>query len=128
MSVVNKKDGDATRFTLSASWVDLEQPELRPAHLVLRSGTHDTSSLFPKLVADEDDKTIEGTARLDGIVGAQFIQSIMVRGADIEMTSNGGRNLALSLPGPVPNLVRASYLNCSGDLFRPVGEGRVDPR
>ncbi|MEO1205765.1 MAG: hypothetical protein AAFV45_05480 [Pseudomonadota bacterium] len=121
--VVGLRDETATRFSLKATWTDLTQPDRGLEDVVLKTGTLDTKVLFPT-VRKLAQGTVETSAQLDGIQGARFIQSIMVAGANITLRDDAGKPLTLSLPGPVPNLVRASYLNCSGDLFRPVGESR----
>lgn len=123
VSIVALRAQTAVRFSLKVTWMDLTQADRQPATVMLKSGTHNSTQLFPK-PSQVADHTIETSARLDGLKGASFIQSIMISGASIVLTDADQKTLPLNLPGPVPHLVRASYLNCSGDLFRPVGETR----
>lgn len=48
-----------------------------------------------------------------------LIQELMVSGAILEVTLEGGETGSIQIPGPMPQSVRAGYLNCAGDLFRP---------
>lgn len=125
VTVLGVRDTKATRFSLQATWSDLKQPDRTPKTISLQNETMDTAQLFPA-PTPAPQGGIETTAELKGIEGARFIQSVMVGGASITLTDRAGSALKLDLPGPMPQVVRASYLNCSGDLFRPIGESRRD--
>lgn len=58
----------------------------------------------------------------DGI--AMMIQRLMIGGGKFSCSPAGPGSVALVIPGPLPNQVRAAYLNCAGDLFRPEDEER----
>jgi hypothetical protein len=122
-SVVAMRDDTATRFILEARWRNLKQAQHAPDTLVFKTGTGETSADFPK-ASPVAPQMLRTSARLSGIEGARFIQGVMVSGGMIDLRSTSGQTLALDLPGPMPQLVRASYLNCAGDLFRPQGETR----
>lgn len=47
-----------------------------------------------------------------------FIHELMVQGMRATVTFAKG-DVALNIPGPLSASVRASYLNCAGDLYRP---------
>lgn len=47
-----------------------------------------------------------------------FIHELMLQGTRATVTA-AGRELAINIPGPLSASVRASYLNCAGDLYRP---------
>lgn len=126
ISVVGLRDQTATRFMIEARPSKSGQGAAKPASLVLRTGTLDSSSLFPP-PSETAGQSLVTSARLEPVTGARFIQSVMVAGADVDVALASGDALALALPGPMPQLVRASYLNCAGDLFRPEGEGRRPP-
>jgi len=134
-SVVNHKDGPATRFELTTFWQDTREPDLAPADARLVTATLDSAEMFTDKARTAPAASAATTqqggpaphvkeARLDGLTGARLVQSLMVGGGRLSLTAKDGQTLELNMPGPMPNLIRASYLNCAGDLFRPEGESR----
>lgn len=47
-----------------------------------------------------------------------FIHELMLRGTRIAVVM-AQRDVTIDLPGPLSASVRAAYLNCAGDLYRP---------
>lgn len=123
IAVVALRDQTATRFLIEARRANTGQSDSRPVGLALQTETLDSTEAFPP-PSPAADGALATSQRLDTVIGAMFIQSVMVGGASVDVEMSGGDKLTLSLPGPMPQLVRASYLNCAGDLFRPEGEGR----
>lgn len=48
-----------------------------------------------------------------------FLRDLMVQGAAVVVTRSGGTTQTIDIAGPLPHSVRAAYLNCAGDLYRP---------
>lgn len=48
---------------------------------------------------------------------AEYMRFIAVQGADL-CVARGDEVTTGSVPGPLPNQVRAAFLNCTGDLYR----------
>jgi hypothetical protein len=114
------KDGRATffLFSIQATGADAAIVPLESAALL--TSTHDTAKDFSKLLLAENGR-YEARARLEGFSGASFMQGIMV-GGTITIKTTAGEVLSFALPAPMPQNVRAAYLNCAGDLFRPDNE------
>jgi len=116
--VVALKAGPATEFELAATWLDrFDQPH-SVGSFRLKSPTLDSANSFPAVSKDGPGQA-RTRAKLEGIEGARFIQGLMVGGGSLWLTDASGEKLSFEIPGPMPNQVRASYLNCAGDLFRP---------
>lgn len=47
------------------------------------------------------------------------IQELMIAGAVLVATRADGNSERIDIKGPLPASVRAAYLNCAGDLYRP---------
>lgn len=128
VKVIAMRAAGGVTFQLRGSWTKPghgEHGEAAPRTLLLQTGTWRSNDHFPAATTTATDPdTIATQAALPGITGARFIQSVMISGATVEMTNAAGETLKLDLPGPLPQRVRASYLNCTGDLYRPVGESR----
>lgn len=119
VSVIALRANRHVTFVVRANWTRTLHPGLQPSALVMQTGTMVSSNMFPA-AEPTPDGGLETRASLPGVLGARFIQSVMVAGGRIELESRDGSKLALELPGPLPQLVRASYLNCAGDLYRPI--------
>jgi hypothetical protein len=117
--VVAFREGDATAFAVRARTVP-SSPEITGVRLI--TATHDTAADFPKARMITDGM-IETRTVMEGFSGSSFAQSLMVTGGRFEVTFRGGQTLAYDLPRPMPHSVRQAYLNCAGDLFRPLPEG-----
>ncbi|MDX2259789.1 MAG: hypothetical protein NW205_12860 [Hyphomicrobiaceae bacterium] len=110
--------GGGTVFLLAGQWATSSGASEPIADLALASSRLDTRSAFgPASTTADGGISMEGA--LDQVAGALFIQSVMVGGARIELLARNGARLHLEIAGPLPQSVRASYLNCSGDLYRP---------
>lgn len=48
----------------------------------------------------------------------EFIRQTMTFGIDVEVSTSSAAEI-LKVQGPVPPSIRAAYLNCAGDLYRP---------
>lgn len=46
-----------------------------------------------------------------------LMQSLLVGGGEATVATVDGNTVRVIIPGPAPHSVRASYLNCSGDMF-----------
>jgi hypothetical protein len=65
--------------------------------------------------------TAQGTERRMSAADAKvtaFIQELMLRGTRAVVVTSR-RDIAVEVPGPLSASVRAAYLNCAGDLYRP---------
>lgn len=107
---------DGTAFEISAAALP-GTAALNLASLALVSGGFDTARSFPSPRLEQG-RLVTRTP-LPGFEGTEFIRGLMVEGARLELIDAAGRSLALSLLGPVPHSVRASYLACAGDLVGP---------
>jgi hypothetical protein len=112
--------GGGTVFLLGGRWMATGGAVEPLADIALASGRLDTRATFGP-VTETGDGGIATEGALDQVTGALFIQSVMVGGARIELKARSGQRLDLEIAGPVSQSVRASYLNCSGDLYRPTG-------
>lgn len=117
-SVTAYRDGLETVFAVSAHWPDTSGAPLTLDTLRLVTSSHDTTKDFPKPAAVASG-LFEMRARLEGFSGASFVQGMMVGGGTFEVAAKGGRTVSIALPSPMPQNIRAAYLNCAGDLFRP---------
>ncbi len=50
--------------------------------------------------------------------GAQVMHALMVHGLQLKVEDGHGRIFAFGGPRPMPQNVRATYLNCTGDMYR----------
>ena len=99
----------AREFSLSAR---------APASLLgISLETQDATSatLLPRPVI-EPDGTLDARGPIPGITGSDFVRSLMVGGGTLHATLSGGRGIVIGLPGPFSQQVRASCINCAGDL------------
>ena len=74
-----------------------------------------TATLLPHPVI-EPDGSLVARGPIPGNAGSDFVRSLMVGGGTLRATLDGGHEHVIGLPGPLSQQVRASYLNCAGDL------------
>ncbi len=89
---------------------------IAPRTITLQTASHDTRALTG---IEREPGCIAFAGPLPGDEGAGLVRELMVSGGTVELASDGEPPRRLSVPGPLPQLVRASYLNCAGDLYRP---------
>jgi len=70
------------------------------------------------LQRDGDERKFEASARLSSSDVAKLFQQLLVGGADISIRTSK-ETYEWRLQGPASQSVRAAYLMCSGDLYRP---------
>ena len=116
--IVLQRTGDTAEWVVSVRDPQLPASGPPPSDLGLKTVSHDTRTTFsaPK-VGDTGSFEVRGT--LEGLDGSTFIQEIMIQGATIAIADASGRRAQWAFTGPLPQAVRASYLMCAGDLFRP---------
>ena len=108
-----------TRFVLSASWPTPGGAGFRTlTSSFMATGRFSTEALFGKPVARQDG-AFETTGALPANEGDVLMRDVMMSGAAVTLEDQDGERLTLAIPGPVSPSVRASYLNCAGDMFRP---------
>lgn len=115
---IRKLDGPAegTEFRVSAKLVG--KVGNGPAGLSVRTATSGTTADFAAQPDYPGGVTLTG--QLPPTEGAMFMQQLMVSGARAMLTYKGSaKPVEVTIPGPAPQSVRAAYLNCAGDLFRP---------
>ena len=74
-----------------------------------------TATLLPRPVVGLDG-SINSRGPIPGLTGSDFVRSLMVGGGTLRATIDGGPEYVVRLPGPFSQQVRASYINCAGDL------------
>jgi hypothetical protein len=84
------------------------------ADVRLATASQDTSRLITGPASDGSWRGVP-----DPTAGAMLWQELMIGGARITIGGPTERPRRLVVPGPLPQQVRASYLNCAGDLFGP---------
>ena len=81
----------------------------------LTTGDTNTATAF-----DPPQRRADGsvTARgvLPGLAGSEFIRSLLVEGGSLEIVHEDSSKSTIVIPGPLSQAVRATYLNCAGDL------------
>lgn len=116
IALVARKSAAGVMFHLEAIVTD--RPGLiAPRTITLLTASHDTRALTA--IERREPDRIAFAGPLPGDEGAGLVRELMVSGGTIEVVSDGVPPRRLSVPGPLPHLVRASYLNCAGDLYRP---------
>lgn len=121
IGVLLMKENAATVFEISGTWISESGAPRSIDDFSLRSTGLDTRTLFPPLQQTADGRASTRKS-LPGFEGTEFIRNLMVGGATITLMSKAGARLDLTLPGPLSQSIRASYLNCAGDLIRPAEE------
>jgi hypothetical protein len=115
----DEKAERGTRFVLSASWPKPGGASYRSLKsMSLTAGATSTEASLGQPVARQGG-VFETSGTLPASDGDIFMRDLMIGGAAIALQDQDGDQLALAIPGPVSQSVRASYLNCAGDLFRP---------
>lgn len=115
IALVARKSATGVMFHLEAIVTD--RPGLiAPRTITLQTASHDTRALTG---IEREPGRIAFAGPLPGDEGAGLVRELMVSGGTVEIASDGEPPRRLSAPGPLPQLVRASYLNCAGDLYRP---------
>ncbi len=117
-SVIGFKSSSGNAFELSAVLRDRYDRPLPARSFELDTATLKSVEAFDPPTPDKDGRSSTRKV-LEGITGARFIQGYMVSGGALRLTNPDGAVVTFDIPGPMPNSIRASYLNCSGDLFRP---------
>ncbi len=116
--IVLHRMGDTAQWVVEVIGPTLTAGGPSPHDLGVKTASHDTRKNFSKPVSLASG-SFEVRGSLEGLEGSTFIQEIMVQGATIGVTPAAGDSVQLILSGPLPQPVRASYLMCAGDLFRP---------
>ena len=114
--VIAFREGDVTAFAVRA------RPGGNTAPITtvrLTTASHDTAKLFPPATSLPHG-AVETRAVLEGFTGSSFAQELMVMGGRFEVIATDGKTITYDLPRPMPHGIRQAYLNCAGDLFRPV--------
>jgi hypothetical protein len=99
------------QFVLSARAEDT----LRLNGIVLETGGASTETLLGRPLV-EPGGTVLARGVIAGFTGSDFMRSLMVGGGMLTLGVEAGRAISISLPGPFSQQVRASYINCAGDL------------
>ncbi len=74
-----------------------------------------TTTLLPHAVM-EPGGALSARGPIPGLTGSDFVRSLMVGGGTLRATFDDGRQRIIGLAGPFSQQVRASYINCAGDL------------
>lgn len=114
VSVLNRKTGEGSEFAVSVEGAD----EVRS--LSVSAGDVRDGAGFAPLIKTGNSR-FERTRTFTPDDGAMFIQSLMVGGGTLSFELQDRVRVDVVIPGPLPQSVRASYLNCAGDLMRPEG-------
>jgi hypothetical protein len=77
-----------------------------------------TQDPLPKFAAAHSDTAVALQAPADSPEATDFLRRAMIAGVRVDMGYQGLQQ-RLEINGPVPQSVRAAYLNCAGDLYRP---------
>lgn len=116
---IRKAPGDADRseFRISAA------PTSGKTTVAITGLSVRTAGLAPT-EAFKSERDVSGALTLTGALpptdGAMFMQQLLVGGGTATLAINGDpASIDIAIPGPAPQSVRAAYLNCAGDLFRP---------
>ncbi len=117
-----RKDDKAelgTRFVLSASWPKPDAAGFRTVTaLSLTAGATSTGAAFGAPVA-RNGGVFEASGTLPATSSDVMMRDLMIGGAVIDLQDQSGEQRALAIPGPMAQSIRAIYLNCAGDMFRP---------
>lgn len=124
LDVVTLRDAEGTTFDLSVFWRDRYDRPQPITSFQLETSTLNSADRFPAVARGGDDGKLSTRMALDQLTGAQFIQGLMVSGGTLTVRDSEGMTHGFDVPGPMANLIRASYLNCSGDLYRPLPVAR----
>lgn len=117
--LVLQKRATATSFRVVARWSGDEMPKPGIVDVRLDTVTQSTvDRLAPVAAPPSWDYAAEG--EIAGLDGALLVRELMVSGVRISLRTSPREQRVSEVPGPLPQLVRAAYLNCAGDLFRPV--------
>lgn len=116
VSLVAYKSGPVLRFRLEA-----RRPEGTsgppPVAVSLATTGYDTTRLLRDVAPEAGVAAAE--APLEGLDGGGLMRELMVSGGRVRMQLQDGATREVLLAGPMTQAVRAAYLNCAGDLFRP---------
>lgn len=123
LEVVTLRAGGGTEFDVSVFMRDRYDRPTPIVNFELETRTLNTAERFPA-VSGGQEGMLSTRMALDQFSGAQFIQGLMVSGGTLSVIAADGKTHLFGINGPVANLVRASYLNCSGDLYRPLPSAR----
>lgn len=115
IALVARKSAAGVMFHLEA-FVTGRPGIVTPRTVTLQTASHDTRALTS---IEREPGRIAFAGALPGDEGSGLVRELMVSGGTVELDSEGVPPRRLSVPGPLPQLVRASYLNCAGDLYRP---------
>jgi hypothetical protein len=106
-------------FALEATWRDERGKARSLSGIVIETGTETTAKLLPPARPSQDG--VKATGPIPGLPGSELMRSLLVSGGTLTVVSPENGTTAIAIPGPAPQQVRASYLNCAGDLERPGG-------
>jgi hypothetical protein len=81
----------------------------------IATGGLDTRSVLGKSVKNEDG-SLRARGALPGLPGSEFMRSLMVEGGTLNVSSRAVPDWQGTIPAPMPQRIRAAYLNCAGDL------------
>lgn len=87
------------------------------SEIAIVTSSFDTRTLFPPASLTGPD-SLETVAKLDPSLGASFMREVIIGGAKVTIARAGDRPFVIELPMPTDPRVRATYLQCAGDLFR----------
>ena len=117
-----RKDDKAelgTQFVLSALWPKPDAGGFRTVTaLSLTAGGASTGTAFGAPVA-RSNGVFEATGTLPATSSDLMMRDLMIGGAVIDLHDQSGERRALAISGPMSQSIRAIYLNCAGDMFRP---------
>ncbi len=122
--VVTLREGEGTTFDLSVFWRDRYDRPQAIIDFQLETAKLHSAEQFPAVTRGDGDGMLSTRMALEQLTGAQFIQGLMVSGGTLTIRVADGTEHGFDVPGPMANLIRASYLNCSGDLYRPLPVSR----
>ncbi len=120
--LVNEKEEAGVRTVLRASTQQTARATDNNINTPLVSASVTTTDISTveilTLQRDGDERQFEASARLSSSDVAKLFQQLLVSGAVISMRTSK-ETYEWRLQGPASQSVRAAYLMCSGDLYRP---------
>lgn len=111
--LINEAATNETQTKLIAN----SNPPSKIVKAELRTDTSTTLTHLNSVITKSDHQRVVGGTMSPG-ENARLFQAILVRGAEIRLETDIGK-LTWTVQGPASQSVRAMYLMCSGDLYRP---------